>query len=169
GVLTYRLALEIRTRTLTPPGLWVSFVDAQSGEVLSVHNEVRFLDGTILAQHDLRTVDPAVDLVISPLAYADVDGDTTVQTDALGAFSVEGKSALTTLVGDWTRVNNQTGAEGVLPVVAGENTWDLTSATQAEIDTYVFLNFTHDWAVTNDIGGIETHSIQRSEERRGGK
>jgi MYXO-CTERM domain-containing protein len=160
GVLTYRLAWEIRTRTRTPPGLWVTFVDAQSGDVLSVHNEVRFLDGTILARHDLRTVDPEVDLVISPLAYVDVEGDTTVQTDLSGAFSVEGKSVFTTLEGDWVRVNNQSGEDGMLSVVAGDNTWDLASASQAEIDTYVFLNAIHDWAVLHDIGGVETYSIR---------
>jgi MYXO-CTERM domain-containing protein len=158
GVLTYRLAWEIRTRTTTPPGLWVSFVDAESGELLSVHNEVRFLDGTILARHDVRTVDGKT--TVSPLAYADVEGDTTVQTDAAGAFSVEGKSVLTTLEGDWTSVRNVEGEDGLLPVVAGENTWNVGDATQAEIDTYVFLNAIHDWAVAYDIGGIETRSMR---------
>jgi hypothetical protein len=45
-------------------------------------------------------------------------------------------------------------------VVAGDNTWDIATASQAEIDTYVFLNTIHDWAVTMDIGGIEHHSIR---------
>jgi MYXO-CTERM domain-containing protein len=160
GALTYRLVWEVRTRTTAPQGLWVSFVDAQSGEMLSVHNEVRFVDGTILGLHDLRTVDG--NMVVSPLETADVVGDTTVQTDSFGAFSVEGKAIETTLEGDWTRVRNDEAGEpdGLLAVFAGENTWTVPAATQAEIDSYVFLTAIHNWAVTYDIGGIETRSME---------
>ncbi|MCK6523156.1 hypothetical protein L6R49_17175 [Myxococcota bacterium] len=45
GQLHYRLAWETRTRTSSPPGLWVSLIDARSGELLHVWNEVRFLTG----------------------------------------------------------------------------------------------------------------------------
>ena len=30
----------VRTRTAEPPGIWVSFVDGETGELLAVHNEV---------------------------------------------------------------------------------------------------------------------------------
>ena len=36
--LDYRLTWEVRTRTGTPPGRWVSHVDARTGEPLNVYN-----------------------------------------------------------------------------------------------------------------------------------
>ena len=44
---------ETRTETVEPIGQWVSFVDASTGELLNVYNEVRFLSGTIDAEHGL--------------------------------------------------------------------------------------------------------------------
>ncbi len=87
-------------------------------------------------------------------------GDTEVQTDAFGVFSVEGDVIETVLEGKWTDVRNDDGAEGVLAVVAGDNTWTDAAATQAEIDSYVFLSAIHDWAVAHDIGGIENRSME---------
>ena len=49
-----RLCWEIRSHTTTPVGHWVSFIDAQSGELLNVHNEVRFLEGSRMLRMTLE-------------------------------------------------------------------------------------------------------------------
>src|SRR5690606_22512784 len=57
GELVLRLCYQVRSRTTQPPGIWVSFVDAGSGELLHTYNEVRFASGTVSGRHDTRTVD----------------------------------------------------------------------------------------------------------------
>jgi len=141
-----RRVWEVRTRTGDPPGLWVSFVDAETGELLSVHNEVRFLDGHVTAEHDVRS--PLDGLTISPLPLVEVendDGDVVV-TDAQGAFTVADVPPLVTdLRGRWARVTNDAGPEGLLVGNGPDLLWTAADATQAEIDTYVFLHQVRDW------------------------
>ena len=43
-------AWVVHTRTFEPPGQWVTLVDARSGELLDVDNEVRFANGTVTAE-----------------------------------------------------------------------------------------------------------------------
>ena len=88
-----RLAWYTRTRTSEPPGIWVSFVDALSGDLLSVHNEVRFLEGgSVWGTHDTRTVNG--DYSTSPMPYIQVVGDSSsAYTDADGDFTLLTPSA----------------------------------------------------------------------------
>lgn len=139
---------EVRTRTVDPPGRWVSFVDAETGELLAVHNEVRFLDGHVHAEHDVRN--PSSGTTISPLPEARVTDDdgATTHTDELGAFTVPGPPPLSTnLLGRYARVRNETGPEGQLVGPGPDLLWTDEHATQAEIDTYVFLHQVRDWGL----------------------
>lgn len=149
GRLTYALTWEVRSRTKTPPGRWVSHVDARTGELLNVYNEVRFLDGTLWATHDTRTVNG--DFSTSPVPLADISGASsggsfTTGTD--GSFSVTGDEAwVTQLRGDYVTVRNEAGNEGSLSFSTASPTWTEDDATLAEIDSYIFLHHVRDWGL----------------------
>ncbi|MEN0068256.1 MAG: hypothetical protein AAGA48_39410, partial [Myxococcota bacterium] len=61
----------VRTRTANPPGIWVSFVDAETGAMLNVHNEVRFASGIVEGIHHERG--PQTALIAGPVPLAIVD------------------------------------------------------------------------------------------------
>lgn len=138
----------VTSRTTEVPGKWVSFVDAETGALRSVHNEVRFFDGTVSGWHHPRTPD-GTPMVLSPLADAVVsDGVDVVTTGADGRFTLpDGGEYTTTLDGAYARVINDLGAEGSL-VSSGDLLWTDESATQAEISSYVFLHQVRDWGLT---------------------
>lgn len=136
------------------PGHWVSFVDANTGELLNVHNQVRYLNGAVYAIHDTRTVDG--DTSVSPLVKLEVDGAGTSEfTDDNGDVSITGADSFTALLsGQYFYVRNSDGSEGDVAWSGGDVTWDTEDATIAEIDTYVFLNQIREWAsvYAPDIG-----------------
>ncbi len=142
--VTYRLCWLVRTSTTTPPGQWVSFVDAQTGELLNVHNEVRFLSGYLEGEHDVRY--PNGDLEDSPLGGVRLtSSDDSTETDEVGWFELDGGSATATLTSDEVTVSNNAGSDARLTLY-GDATWTASSASQSELDVYVFLHRIRDWA-----------------------
>ncbi len=150
GGIEARLTWMVRSRTgggAELPGQWVSFVDAHTGELLNVHNQVRYASGTVYGRHDRRTVDG--DMAVSPLPWLTVTGSdgSEVETDLDGAWALGGVTGVSTdLDGAFFQVRNDAGGEGSLSWTNGDVTWDAEDATQAEIDTYVFLNRVRTWA-----------------------
>lgn len=155
---------EVRTRTGDPPGIWVSFVDGATGELLSVHNEVRFVQGQLQAEHDDRN--PLRGLTISPVPGAIVtndDGESTV-TDASGNFALTDLPPFTTnLQGSWARVDNRAGPEGQLTDSGPDLLWTSDDATLAEIDAYVFLHQVREWG---ELYGPEVRMVRSPVEAR---
>ncbi|MEQ1566590.1 MAG: hypothetical protein ABMA64_13190 [Myxococcota bacterium] len=143
-----RTTWMVRSRTADPPGRWVSFVDAETGELLSVHNEVRYGSGTVSGKHHERTVDGSP-LVTDPLPliHVESDGDVT-NADENGDYSVSGNGPYESLLkGDYATVKNDDGAEGSLSDSDPDLVWTSGDATQAEIDTYLFLHHVRDWGL----------------------
>ncbi|MEQ1566065.1 MAG: hypothetical protein ABMA64_10545 [Myxococcota bacterium] len=148
--LELRRTFLVRTRTAEPPGIWVSFVDAESGALLSVHNEVRFVDGAVEADHHARTVDGSP-LVTSPLPNVTVvaGGDSDV-TDDNGEFTVNSAATYTSdLHGTYVYVNDAGGTDGTISSNDEFLSWTTgsSSATQAELDTYVFVHQVQAWGL----------------------
>ena len=135
----------VRTRTAEPPGIWVSFIDGETGALLSVHNEVRFIDGVVEGQHHPRTVNQA--LITSPLPLAIVQGDSNSDvTDDNGVYTVNaGSEYVTTLNGTYVDVRNSAGAEGTLLSSNPNLLWTTSDATQSEIDVYTFTHHVKAW------------------------
>ena len=159
--LTYHLAWEVRTRTADPVGIWVSHVDASTGALLNVYNEVRFLSGTLTGTHDTRTVDG--DYTTSVMPFAPIYGEAEdVYTDTDGAWSLsDGSAATSDLHGEKVCVvNDGRGDNGALDL-SGDATWTTANATQAEIDSYIFL---HDVIAWNEEYAPEVSVL--SEDRR---
>ena len=140
-----RLSWAVRWDTQSPRGQWVAFVDVETGTVWNVHNEVRYLEGTLLAEHDERTVGGG--LIVSPLTELNLDGD-AVRTDFDGAYTTgsESESINIWLDGRRTRIYNQAGEEATLDVVGGDQTWVSTEDTLPELDQYVFQNQIYAWS-----------------------
>lgn len=161
--LDYRTCWEVRTASASPVGRYVGLVDASTGELLNVHNEVRYIAGTLSGLHDERTVgDP---LVSSPLVGLKLTGDggETATTDPAGAFDLPGSAAASgRLSGTRLKVENKQGSNAGFTV---DGAFELTSeaASQAEIDTWVFLHQVMAWrdlyAPTVDFGSVLTSNV----------
>ncbi|MCB9741238.1 MAG: hypothetical protein H6740_01270 [Alphaproteobacteria bacterium] len=148
GELVYHLAWETRTRTATPPGIWVSHVDAHSGALLNVYNEVRFITGQLYAEHDDRH--PGNGTITSPLPLGRVENDGGgTNADEQGVFTLTEDGRFSTeLRGSYVTVNNQGGDDAYAEFSGSSFTWTTRDADIAEIDSYVFLHEVRDWGLT---------------------
>lgn len=141
-----RLCWMVKWETHQPRGQWVAFVDMETGDVWNVHNEVRFLEGSLMGEHDERTIgDPLVFSVLPELNVSGSDG----RTDFDGIYNVDTpeESLMVSLEGRRTRVLNQAGDEVQLEVTGGEQAWMSTEDTLPELDQYVYQNQIYAWAV----------------------
>ncbi len=144
---SYRVARVVRRDTVSPPGRWTVLVDTQTGEELQATNAVRFLDGVLSAEHDTRNATSGT--TTSPLRYATLESASgaTVVTGSDGSFSIdEAESWTAYLEGPYVRVTNEGGDEGLLPVTGDTPLFTSAAATQAEIDSFVYLHQVRDWA-----------------------
>ncbi|MEQ1504572.1 MAG: hypothetical protein ABMB14_20200 [Myxococcota bacterium] len=158
GHLQLRTSWLVRTRTADPPGRWVTFVDAETGAILSVHDEVRYASGTITGRHHERTVDgqPLVEDPI-PLAVVSSGGSNTL-TDENGDYTLAGNGPYDTeFDGGYVTVSNDAGGEGRLSGNNADLTWTTGEASQAEIDTYVFVNQVRVWGeeTAPEVGWVQ--------------
>ncbi|MCA9567883.1 MAG: hypothetical protein KC656_08575, partial [Myxococcales bacterium] len=136
---------EVRTHTREPVGHWVTFVDAESGEVVAWYNDVRFLTGTVSATHDDRF--PGNGTVTSPVKGARVtNGNAAVTTDAAGGFNVpNGTSYQTHFLSSPINLADSQGNVGLNFDASNPNpVWNATNGSIAAIDTFVFLNEVRD-------------------------
>lgn len=146
GQLHYRLAWETRTRTSSPPGLWVSLIDARSGELLHVWNEVRFLTGQITGLHNERTLDGKTAVSPMPLLTVKNGAGASTTTDWSGNFTLEESGSFSVgLTGSYITVRNRQTSNGAGSFTGSSFQWTTSSATQAEIDSYVFLHQVRDF------------------------
>ncbi len=136
----------VRTRTADPPGIWITFVDGATGALRSVHNEVRFITGTVEGLHHERTLDGSP-LVVSPLPLLVVDGDVDSDTtDSFGSYDVTaGGQYSGDLHGEYVDIDNDAGNDAVIADNQPDLFWTDADATQAEIDSYVFMNQVKLW------------------------
>jgi MYXO-CTERM domain-containing protein len=142
--MRYRLVWETRSTTDAPVGIWVSMVDANSGDLVAYWNEVRFIKGNVSALHHERN--PGSPLVESPVPWAPVYGDGgTTYTDVFGNFDLDGSTFETEFDGSYLDMRNDNGPEASATFSGESMVWDDSQATQAEIDTYVFLHHIQDW------------------------
>jgi MYXO-CTERM domain-containing protein len=143
----HRLCWMVRSRTESPVGHWVSFVSADTGELLHVYNEVRFLEGSLLGENDGRTVDG--DFTLSPLRRLKIfTEEDSLYTDEEGVYSSEhGVSQESQLRGRRTRVFNASGDELGFEILGGEQILSTDDEEiQSQIDQYVYQNQIYDWA-----------------------
>ena len=146
GVLDGRLAWKVQSSTAAPRGEWVSFVDALTGELLNVHNEVRFLTGEVHAEHDVRT--PNGEMMESPMRWMRIQGDgETTYTDEDGVWALDGEDAPAgDLVGQYVRIRNEGGPNADLEGLTEDVLLTADDADQAELSAFVFQSQIRQWA-----------------------
>lgn len=145
GLLVLRAVLEVRSRTETPRGDWVSFVDAASGEVLATYNEVRFLTGTVSATIDDRYPGNGTQTV--PVKGAVVTtGTTSTTTDAFGGYTIANATTYQShFLSSPIYLSDQTGDIGLnFDDFTPNPTWNSANGSIAAIDTFVWLNEVRD-------------------------
>ena len=143
GVLSVHICWKVESKTEAPKGHWVAFVDAHTGDLLNVYNEVRFLEGTVHAKHDKRTLDG--DIIRSPLPFLKV-GDGSF-TDGEGFFSIEDEAFTMTLNGKNTRVSNDAGDDLSFELINGELEIEVEGDEAfAQIDQFVYQQEIYAWA-----------------------
>ncbi len=146
-----RLVWQVQWETQTPRGQWVAFVDVETGQVWNVHNEVRYLEGNLLGEHDERTIGDA--LVTSPLSELNIPvfdtEDSDFRTDLDGSYlsPFEPEDAVSIwLDGRRTQVYNQMGDEVTFELTGGEQVLASTEETLPELDQFVFQNRIYAWS-----------------------
>ena len=144
--LDYALAWEVRSDTYGPRAAWVTWVDAHTGELLAVQDELMRAERKVWATHDTRTIDGNMETSGVPYAPVWSDDGSALYTDPDGLVDLDGDSFTTELQGEYFRVFNQHGAEGELAFTGTEGTWTSADADQSEIDSYVFLHHVLAWA-----------------------
>lgn len=153
-------AWEVRSTTADPLGRWHVFVDAQSGRVLAVENDVRMLEGVVSALHHARN--PADPLTETPIQEAWVEaGDLQVSTGEDGSFSIETEDSWSVrLHGDWLDVDNAAGQDAQPSTEETSLVLTAVTAHPAEVDTWVHAQHMRDWGLRVDADvGMSTISL----------
>ncbi|MEL6346065.1 MAG: MYXO-CTERM sorting domain-containing protein [Myxococcota bacterium] len=144
--LSYRLTWEVRTRTDSPVGIWVSHIDAHTGELVNVYNEIRFIGGVIEGVHETRTLDGNFSTSVLPYVNITNSDGTAQNAEFDGTFNFDGGDFATVrLRGGGVNIVNASGDEGELVVGEGGGVFTDADATQAEITSFVFLQEILDW------------------------
>lgn len=152
GELLLVRAHEVRSNTTEPPGRFVTFVDAETGELLGAYNEIRFFN--VSGRHNTRVVDDA--MLTSPLRdlYVFNRSGSRAVTDAAGNADLSGSPFTMSLQGPDLVVVDQDDRR----TYEREFTGDLvlasgTGVSQPEISTWVFIQDIQEWGkrVASDV------------------
>ena len=158
----FRLVYRLRVETANPLGIWVTHVDAHTGEILWRYNDVHFFSGTTEGgiQQDTYCNGETQD----PLGYMEVtvSGQGTTTSDGSGAWSIGPGSGSATVTsrfyGPYCDVNRSSGgsdaqfsgnADGGVPFPVD---WQDANSRQDERDTFESVSDVHDFIRTFDPG-----------------
>jgi Zn-dependent metalloprotease len=150
--VSYHLTHRFEIVTANPPGRWVTYVDAHSGEILWRFNRVRYsisgkVNGSIHRNNfnDPLTSHPFPDLNV-------VIGGQTVVTNAAGEFNFSGTgtsfSVTARLQGRFARVTRDDGASASFTATVQDGQsleilWDTNNSQTSERDAYFHTNIAH--------------------------
>ncbi|MCC7430246.1 T9SS type A sorting domain-containing protein, partial [bacterium] len=169
GNTNFKFVHEVRLKTKNPLGNWLSFVDAQTGEILWRFNTLRneTFSGNVNA-----LVEPEVpnnQTQVFPLKNAKLTINSTSQltTDANGNFSTtisnSGSLPITSsLQGTWIKVLNESGTNASFSGFITANSpynlaWTSSNSTLEQTDAYYHANLAHDYvkALQNNFTGVD--------------
>ncbi len=155
--LDYRAVLEARVITADPPGDWLTYVDAATGEVLWRQNRIRHaIGGTVTGGiHALLPTDPLTSLPFRDLGVN--VGASPVVTGPAGDYSAPATGTVTVsaqLRGPFCDVNRQDGLADASFSTSATNpatvNIDWVAAHDAERDAYYHVDRVHDYIKTLD-------------------
>jgi len=158
----YRLAWRVKVVTEDPIGIWVTHVDAHTGDVFWRFNDVRFLDYSGESDFDTQPITYCDGDVPAVNKYQDVtvEGIGTVTTDAAGNWTVPNgdetpRTVTAGFVGPYCTVQNFGGTESVFSATATPGVpleiFMTSPASQAdERDAFDAVNDIHDYFAVLD-------------------
>ncbi len=158
----HHLVYRVRVNTSNPLGIWVTHVDAHSGEIVWRYNDIHFDhegSASSLVQEDTYC-NGATDQA-SPYLRVTGDGVGQTITDADGNWIFEGSTGTLNisadLYGPYIDMNNFGGVEGEYNGVAEEGEpasiqFNPFNSQQDERDTFDAINDIHDFFETIDPG-----------------
>ncbi|MFB3910336.1 MAG: FlgD immunoglobulin-like domain containing protein [Candidatus Eisenbacteria bacterium] len=160
--VSHHLVWKVRVRTENPLGIWVTHVDAHTGEILWRYNDISFayLGTTETEVQRFGWCDGSTNMTI-PYLRIQVNGIGNVNTDANGNWSINGtggpRQVTADLYGPFVDMNNFAGAEATFTGTAQENvplnvTFFDSNAQQDERDTFDAVNDVHDFFELFDPG-----------------
>ena len=151
----HHLVYRVRVHTSEPLGIWVTHVDAHSGEVLWRYNDVHFDylgDSGSNVQED--TYCNGITTQVMPYLRVTVNGVGTVITDGYGSWNVAGsggtRSVTADLYGPYVDLNNVAGGEALFSGNAEEGVpltvaFNDLNAQRDERDVFDAINDVHDF------------------------
>jgi hypothetical protein len=159
--LDYRLAYRFDLRVEDPYGIWATYVDANTGEILWRENHIRFaytghVQGDV--EWDSYCDGYTYDYPLKNM-YIDISGVGTVTTDENGDFSISGASGSRTISaefrGPWVNVDRYTGGDPVHTGTIDDGVpytidWDGTNSDNDDRDVFAYVNRLHDWLKAMD-------------------
>lgn len=157
GDLEYRLSYRFDLNMVNPFGIWATWVDAGTGEILWRENHIRFADFTGSVEGDVEwytycyglTYDeplPNMRIIISDVG--------TCYSDPGGDFSISGTAGSRTITagfnGHWVSVDNYGGTNASHSGTITDGTpylidWDDSNSLYSERDVFAYVNREHDW------------------------
>ncbi len=156
--MEYRLAYRFDLKMEDPFGIWATWVDGNTGEILWRENHIRFIDFTGHVQGDVEwesycdgyTTDyPLKNMQIN---ITDVGN---VLTDVNGDFTLtyggsDSKTITAEFRGPWMNVDRYTGTDAshsgtITPGVPYTIDWNSSNSLDAERDVFAYVNKQHDW------------------------
>ena len=148
ATMRYRTARITLTETANPPARRTRLIATDDGAVLHETDAVRWLDGVLSATHDVRVIDGGSTTSVLPDIAISAESGAIATTGADGSFSLADDDIWTArLEGSFFRVTNDAGAEGALAIDGSAPTFTTAAATQAEIDSYVYLTQVREWGL----------------------
>ncbi len=151
----HHLVWRVRVRTEEPLGIWVTDVDAHSGEILQRRNDIHFAYGGD-TEIDAQIYGWCDGITVATIPYLDIDvaGLGTVTSDENGNWTIAGsggdRSVSADLHGPYVYVTNFQGQEASFSGVVSEDVpftvdFDSGNARQDELDTFDAVNDIHDF------------------------
>jgi hypothetical protein len=155
--VTHHLVWRVRVHTADPHGVWVTHVDAHSGEIVWRYNDVHFVDfeGDARSIVQFGTYCDGEDEEMSPYLRLTVEGVGTTVTDADGNWTLsyggtDQREVTADLYGPYIDMNNYNGPEAAFSGMATPGVpftlgWSDINARHDERDVFDAINDIHDF------------------------
>ncbi|MEZ4649511.1 MAG: FlgD immunoglobulin-like domain containing protein [Candidatus Eisenbacteria bacterium] len=166
----YHLVWRVRVETADPIGIWVTDVDAHSGDILQRTNDVHFLDfqGNTQAGIQVNTYCDGETTEVASYMQVQVSGVGTTVSDVDGNWTVpyagtDSRTVTATLFGNYVNVNVSGGTDASFSGTATPGTpftveFNDGNARQDERDVYEAVNDIHDFFELFDAGWSRTNT-----------
>jgi hypothetical protein len=155
--IEYRLAYRFDLRVTDPFGLWATWVDADTGEILWRENHIRFADFTGHVQGDVEW-DGYCDGFTNDFPLKNmritINGVGTGYTGEEGDFALAGSAGSRTITagfdGRWVDVDRYTGTDAQHSGTITDGSpytidWNTANSLNSERDCFAYVNKEHDW------------------------